>query len=99
MSAGAGHDWEALLATYVEIGCAPETFWDLTPRGLVLVFEGATKRMRLEHADRMTAAWWTANWPWLKDPPTLAEVLGEDGARRKSSDWREIKAALRVALG
>lgn len=81
------------------MGSAPDTFWVLTLRELTLVFRGAVARQTREQNQTMTAAWWTANWPWLKDPPTLAEVLGEDRARRKSSDWREIKAALRVTLG
>lgn len=98
MRGGAGLDWEALLATYVGLGSAPETFWALTLRELMAVFKGAAERQRREHAERMTVAWWTANWPWLKHPPTLAEVIGRQAGGRRLTGSDEIEAALRVAL-
>lgn len=99
MSAGAGLDWDDLFVTYTSLGFAPAEFWGLTLREVTLLFKAAGTLQRREYNERMTQAWWSANWPWLKSPPTLKDVLAQEARQsRQITDWRAIKAALMVAL-
>ena len=83
----------------VFLGLDPDNYWSLTPREILLRCRGARRRLRAEHNERMTQAFWTALLPNMKTPPTLKELLVEiDEQPSTPQDWRAIKAALMVAM-
>lgn len=73
-------------------------YWDLSPREGEVIVSGVLKRLRREHNDRMTQAWWGALFPNSKPALTLKDALIEVDERPKVKDWREIKAALLWAM-
>lgn len=65
-----------------------------------MIVEATVKRLRREHNERMTQAWYTAAIPLMKKPPALKDLLvPEDAAPKRRKSAAELKAALMFALG
>lgn len=80
-------------------GETEDRFWTLTPRQIARHFAGARRRLRREHNERMTAAWYTAAIPMMKTPPDLKSLLVDvDAKPKRQMAWQEIKAALMTAF-
>lgn len=59
----------------------------------------ARKRDARAHNALMTAHYLSASLPHMKNPPPLKKLLVDVEAKpRQPMDWRQIKAALQVAL-
>lgn len=75
-------------------------FWETTPPELQIMFKGVDRRLRREHNDRMTQAYWTAVIPHQKKPIALKDLLVDIDNRPKSrKPWQELKAVLMLAIG
>jgi hypothetical protein len=62
-------------------------------------FSAARKRLRREHNNRMTQAFYTALLPNMKTPPKLKDLLVDvDAKPRGKQSWQEMKAVLMAAM-
>lgn len=73
-------------------------YWQLSPRESEVIVRGTIQRLRREHNDRMTLAYYTAAIPNSKKPIALRDLLVDLEDKPKTQDWRQIKAALLWAM-
>lgn len=84
----------------MRLGLDPALYWELTPREGELIVVATVRRLRREHNERMTAAWYAGAMPMMKKPPALKDLMvPEDPAPKRRMTPAQIRAALMFALG
>jgi len=64
-------------------------FWDLSPREIAAVMEGAASRLRREHNTAAWLAWHIEGLARSKRMPKLKSLLMSDGKPRPRQTWEE----------
>lgn len=82
----------------MSLGLDPAMYWELSPREGEIIVGGVLSRIRREHNERMTAAYWAGVIPVSKKPPKLSDLLVDVEEEPTAKDWRQLKAALLWAM-
>ena len=76
----------------VRIGISPESFWDMTLRENLLLFDGFLYRQQLSTEQRVSSAWLMANWSRAKRMPSLKSILSKIKTRKPKTKVEMDKA-------
>lgn len=92
-----GWEWEKLVIEFISLGYTEALFWSLTPRQINAHLRAVERRLRREHNERMTLAFYVAALPNQKDPVKLSDLLVKVDEELRQ-DWRDVKARIMAAL-